>query len=334
MTYDFFKFIKILLRGASQVMFQNNAWTGAFFILGITAGAAIEGLPLIAIGAVLGLIVSTITGYLLKLPKEEGEQGLWGFNGILVGCAFPTFLGSTPLMWSALILCAAMTTWLRTGMNNIMNSWKINSLTFPFVFATWIFLLSTHSFDGIWGEYMSMPSLLKDFSPNISTNLNNLLDDWLKGISQIFLINSWFAGLLFLIGLYLSSRWAAIWAGIASAIALAVAVIFKASGIEIANGLYGFSATLTGIALGCTFYKPNMKSAIWAVLGIITTVFVQGAMNALFGPFGIATLTAPFCIITWIFLLPRLNLDNTISDTGNAGNSPDHSHWHKQHSKQ
>ena len=168
---------------------------------------------------------------------------------------------------------------------------------------------------------MSTPSLLLSFNPSIDLNITNLLDAWLKGISQVFLINSWLTGFLFLIGLYLSSRWAALWAGIGSAIALLIAIIFRASGFDIVNGLYGFSATLTGIALGCTFYTPNIKSAIWSIVAIITTVFVQAGMNALFEPFGIATLTAPFCITTWIFLLPRLNLQN-------ASTVPDHSHWH------
>lgn len=321
MIHDSIQFIKTLLKGAGQVMFQNSSWTGVFFILGIIAGAVIEGSPLVAIGAIIGLIVSTVTGYILNLPQDEGEAGLWGFNGILVGCAFPTFMGNTLLMWLALILCAAITTWLRTGLNNVMGSWKINSLTFPFVFATWLFLLATHTLKGLNGEYMSTPSLLLSFNPSIDLNITNLLDAWLKGISQVFLINSWLTGFLFLIGLYLSSRWAALWAGIGSAIALLIAIIFRASGFDIANGLYGFSATLTGIALGCTFYTPNIKSAIWSIVAIITTVFVQAGMNALFEPFGIATLTAPFCITTWIFLLPRLNLQNTST-------VPDHSHWH------
>ena len=324
MTNDLLKFIKILLKGAGQVMFQNSAWTGIFFILGIIAGAVIEGQPVVAVGAVVGLIVSTLTGYILKQPQDEGDAGLWGFNGILVGCAFPTFMANTLLMWLALILCAAMTTWVRTGLNNVMAPWKVNSFTFPFVFATWIFLLCTHTFEGLRGEYMSSPSLLIDFSTSTNFDFTNLIDSWLKGISQVFLINSWFAGLLFLIGLYLSSRWAALWAAVASAIALIVALMFRASGIEIANGLYGFSATLTGIAIGCTFYKPGIKSAIWAVLGIIATVFVQAGMNALFEPFGIATLTAPFCITTWLFLLPRLNLND------DTAMQPDHSHWHKK----
>lgn len=328
MESDFLKFIKVLLKGAGQVMFQNNIWTGIFFLLGITMGAVAANSPALAIGAIVGLIVSTATGYMLNLPHDEGEQGLWGFNGILVGCAFPTFFGNTFLMWVTLVLCAAMTTWLRTGLNNILNSWKVNSLTMPFIIATWIFLFAAHSFDGIWGEHMAIPSLIKDFSPEINTHISNLIDDWLKNISQVFLINSWLAGLLFLIGLFLSSMWAAFWAAMSSAIALAVAIIFQASGIEITNGLYGFSAVLTGIALGCTFHTPGLRSAVWAIIGVTTTVFVQGAMNAFFGPFGIATLTAPFCITTWLFLLPRLNLEDSPTHTPPA--APDHSHWHKK----
>lgn len=331
MLQDFLRFVKVLLRGTGQVMFQNSAWTGALFLIGIIAGAAIEERPEIAIGAVVALIVATITGYILKQPNEDGENGMWGFNGILVGCAFPTFMGNTPLMWLALVICAAMTTWLRIGMNNVMGSWKINSLTFPFVFGTWIFLLAAHSFDGLWGEYMGTPALYQNFSHEISLNFAPLLDDLLRNISQVFLINSWFVGLLFLIGLYMGSKWAAIWAVIGSAIALLVAILYQASGIDVAGGLYGFSAVLTAIALGCTFHTPGIRSALWAVMGTIVTVFVQGAMNALFTPFGIATLTAPFCITTWMFLLPRLNLDDQepINDTSEVIH-PDHSHWHKK----
>ena len=137
-----FDFIKILLRGTGQVMFQNSAWTGLLFMVGIFWGAYAEGQGLVAWGALLGVIVSTVTGYILGFPARDGEQGLWGFNGVLVGCAFPTFMGNTVWMWLALVLCAALTTWVRTGFNNVMAPWKVNSFTFPFVFCTWMFLLA------------------------------------------------------------------------------------------------------------------------------------------------------------------------------------------------
>lgn len=90
-----FKFLKIVFRGTGQVMFQNNAWTGFFFLAGIFYGSYASGNGIVGWGALVAIIVSTITGYLLKNPTKDGLSGLWGFNGVLVGCALPTFLGNT-----------------------------------------------------------------------------------------------------------------------------------------------------------------------------------------------------------------------------------------------
>lgn len=198
-------FIGTLFRGAGQVMFQNSAWTGLLFIIGIFYGAYHEGMGIVAWGAILGLVVSTLTGYTLGLPAKDGREGLWGFNGILVGCAFPTFMGNTVWMWLALILCAALTTWVRTGFNNVMKPWKVNSFTFPFVFCTWLFLLAARAMHGIPPTHMSDPSLPEAFVSGESIRFLALILYWLKGIAQVFLIDSWVTGLLFLIGLLIST---------------------------------------------------------------------------------------------------------------------------------
>ena len=59
-----FEFVKELLRGTGQVMFQGSAWTGLLFMIGIFWGAYAEGQGLVAWGALVGVIASTITGYL------------------------------------------------------------------------------------------------------------------------------------------------------------------------------------------------------------------------------------------------------------------------------
>lgn len=82
--------IGMLLRGAGQVMFQRNAWTGLLFLCGIFWGAYAGGHGAVAWGALLGLVAATAAGSVLRLPQRDGDDGLWGFNGILVGCAFPT----------------------------------------------------------------------------------------------------------------------------------------------------------------------------------------------------------------------------------------------------
>lgn len=297
-------FPRTYLRGIGQVMFQDSMWTGLLFLAGIFWGAYAEGYPLVAWGAVVGTLSSTLAGYILGLKDDNGAQGLWGFNGVLVGCAFPTFLGSTVWMWIALIICSAMTTWVRTGMQAIFGKWGVSSFTFPFVFTTWIFLLAAREFAGLPPTHLSTPEIEYAVDPSLNLGFGDLVIYWLKGIAQVFLINNWVTGIFFLAGLACCSVRAAVWAAISSAVALFVAIIFGANGVSIAGGLYGFSAVLTGIALGATFCNYSWKSALWALTGVVATVFVQGGMNAFFAPLGIPTLTGPFCLATWIFLIP------------------------------
>lgn len=318
-----FDFIKAMLRGAGQVMFQNSVWTGLLFLCGIFWGAYETHTVAVSWGALVGLAVSTLTGYLLGYPRSDGDQGLWGFNGVLVGCAFPTFMGNTVQMWIALVICSALTVWVRRGMNKIMAPWKINSLTFPFVFCTWIFMLAARAMHGMPPEHMSDPTIPDAVNTVGSLHFADIAAGWLRGVSQVFLIDSWWTGLLFLLGLAVSNWRAAVWAAAGSAVAVAVAMLFGAPASDISAGLYGFSSVLTAIALATVFYRSNLRSAVWALTGIVVTVFVQAAMNVAAEPFGMATLTAPFCVATWLFLLPLMKLDS-------AG-SPDHSDWRDRH---
>jgi urea transporter len=297
-------FPKTVARGVGQVMFQDNMWTGILFLAGIFWGAYAEGFPLVAWGGLVGVLVSTLTGYILRLPDQNGAQGLWGFNGVLVGCAFPTFLGNTVWMWLGMILCSALSTIARSGMDNVFSRWKVSSFTFPFVFCTWIFLLSSRLFVSFPPEYMGSPEFAHGSHDTVSLAFGNLVIYWLRGISQVFLIKSWVCGAFFLAGLAASSWRAAMWAAISSAIALFIALVWGGPQTDIANGMYGFSPVLTGIALGATFCNFSWRSAIWTVCGVISTVFVQAAMNAFFAPMGLPTLTGPFCVTTWMFLLP------------------------------
>lgn len=311
--------IRTLLRGAGQVMFQENAWTGLLFLIGIFWGAYCAGTPAVAWGAVVGLMASTIGGYIMDTNLPDGTDGLWGFNGILVGCAFPTFLGNTWQTWLALIFCAMITTWMRRAFNNVSTQYKINSLTFPFVFMTWVFLLASRMMHGLDPDGLSTPTLAEHFTWHLDMGFTDLLEYWLKGVAQVFLINNWVTGICFLVGLAISNKWAAIYGALGSAIALLVSILFHTDPTNIAGGLMGFSPVLTGIALGCTFYKVNIHSALWTIAGIIATVFIQAAMDAGMAPVGLPTLTGPFCVTTWLFLLPLYKLDDR--------DYPDHSFW-------
>lgn len=324
--------IKLYFRGAAQVMFQDNALSGVIMLLGIFWGAYETGNHAIGWGALIGLAASSLAGLLIDRHRTDAKHGLYGFNGVLVGCAFPTFFSCCNWQtWAALVVCAAATTWLRTVLNNILRQWGINSLTMPFVLLTWIFLLAARQFDAFDHNSIADPTLSAHAATPFIPTAINIYVGWIKGISQVFLIDSVGTGIFFIVALAANSGWAALWAAVGSALGMAIAALLGADGTQIASGMYGYSATLTAIALGCTFYRPALLSALWALLGIIVTVIFQAASYSLMLPYGIATLTAPFCLTTWIFLLPRyiLTSSRNTDATGASARRPDHTRWHK-----
>lgn len=102
-------------------------------------------------------------------------------------------------------------------------------------------------------------------------------------------------------GLAVASRWAAIFAIGGSLLAVLTASLLGANTTSTDSGLYAFSAVLTAIALGSSFNKPSWRVLGYTFIGVIFTVFVQGAMNTLLAPVGIPTLTMPFVLASGSF---------------------------------
>ena len=154
-----------------------------------------------------------------------------------------------------------------------------------------------------------MPSLPRRLRrPRREADALPLLEAWLKGPAQVFLIDNWVSGILVTLGLAVSSLWAAGFALAGAAVALLLSLAMGASLADVSAGLYGFSPVLTAVALGCVFYAPSGRVALYALLGTIFTVIVQAAMDAALAPLGIPTFTAPFVFATWLFLLPKADL--------------------------
>lgn len=309
---SFVRFVDVCLRGAGQVIFQNNPLTGLFFILATGWGAVVANSPAVVIGAVVALVVSTATAMLLDADEASLRQGLFGFNGILVGAALPTFLAVSPMMWLLLFIGAAVSTVVMLAVSNVMKTWGVPALTFPFVLTTWFLVLAAYAFGHLPIASMGPPALPHAVKAGpeqaIAISPIFLLNAWLKGPAQVFLINNAVSGILVVIGLLCNSIWAGVFALVGSAVAVLFALLFGAPAASIDAGLYAFSAVLTAVALGCVFYSPSWRVALFALLGTIFTVIVQGALDVALSPIGIPTFTAPFVFATWLFLLPKANL--------------------------
>jgi hypothetical protein len=125
----FLRCVDTLLRGSGQVMFQDSAWCGLFFLLGIFWGAWAEGIPEVAVGAVIGLAVGTLAACLLGAPREDIRKGLHGYNGILVGCALPTFFGVNATCWVLVVVGAFFSTVIMMAVSRFFRTWKVSAMT-------------------------------------------------------------------------------------------------------------------------------------------------------------------------------------------------------------
>src|SRR4249920_561286 len=102
------RFVDFNLRGIGQVMFQNNPLTGLAFLLAIGWGSYAGGVPQVAIGGLLGVVVATLTAQWLHVDEAGLASGLYGYNAYLVGLALPTFLVASPLLWVYIVLGGAV----------------------------------------------------------------------------------------------------------------------------------------------------------------------------------------------------------------------------------
>jgi urea transporter len=302
-------YFDLTLRGASQVFFQNNPLTGLIMLAAIFWGAYSAGNLNVAFGAVVGLIVSTFMAIWLSVDRTSLEQGLFGFNGILIGVAVATFLANHPLMWAYLIIGAAVSTVVTLAVANVVKTWGVPGSTAPFVFTTWLLLLGAYSFANVSVAAMGPPALpVATSASSLPISTYSLLSILSKNISQVYLIENVPTGLLFVIAIGINSVRSAAFAVIGSIVGLSTALVFGANAAAIAAGLFGFSAVLTAMAVGAVFERPSFRGTLYAILATIFTVIAQAALDTAVSPIGIPTLTFPYVLTMWLFLLPRLGM--------------------------
>ena len=300
------RFVDINLRGFGQVMFQDNPLTGLIFLMAIVWGAVAAGALTVFIAGILGVVTATLTAIWRRADDAALKAGLYGYNGALVGLALATFLAPGPALWVYVALGGAVSTVATLGTAGALRPLGAPALTFPFVAVTWILLLATYGFAGLSGAGLPAAGVVAPFEPatTLAAGPGAFVTGVVLSIGQVFLKASVVSGLLLLLGLAVSSIPAALLALAGAILAVAAAHAFGAESDVVTQGLLGFSPVLTAIALGATFRKPGLEATLYAALGVVFTVVAQAALDVALRPLAIPALTAPFILVSWMFLLP------------------------------
>lgn len=119
----------------------------------------------------------------------------------------------------------------------------------------------------------------------------------LKGIGQIMLQDNIWTGLLFLAGIFYDDVTMGIAAILAAATGTLTAHVLKYDQQQIQAGLFGFSASLVGVALTFLFRADFL---IWAV--ILAGSALAAILQHFFIQKKIPVFTLPFILVTWTFV--------------------------------
>ncbi len=278
-------FVKSIFRGVGQVMLQNNAITGLIFLIGIFYASWLMGF-----GALIGVLIGTMTALILNYKQKDILDGLYGFNGTLVGIALLFFFEPTVLLFIFLVVAVIISTVLM----HVMYKNNLSPYTFPFVATTWVFIFVIEIFNII-------PSTISEATNYTTINVFSGIS---LGFSQVMFQASIITGILFFLAILINSRISAIYALIGSVIGLSFSFLFFPSSINLINiGIFGFNGVLCGIA----FSEKRWQSVIYAVISIVLSVgIIYGFMSL-----NLIALTAPFVFATWATLFIRRNIEKT-----------------------
>lgn len=270
---------RALLSGFSQIFLQNDPGCGLLILLGIAVGA-----PELLGGALLGGLSSMLTAQRRGYASADIEQGLYGYNGILLG-----MLISVQFQWSVslpllIIASAGMSSlMLAPWMARMRNRQWLPAFTFPFVLLSWLLLglaapLQLHLQPNVTGHTQPL-------------DLLNSLAAMARGVGQVLFIERPLSGLCLLLGLFVADTRAAIWGLVGSTCGLGFALYQGWEQHSALAGLYGYNAVLAAIAVS------QVNRQRWLpLLAIMLALALQPGFSAL----GLPALTMPFILACWL----------------------------------
>lgn len=302
--------IRVILRGVGQVFFCGNAVTGLIFLIALYVGGLTAGLA-----ATVGVVTSTVTAYLLGFSDDDIDAGLYGFNGTLVGPCLFLFLENTPLLWVYVVFASILSSVVLAALIRILTPYRIPASTSPFVLTCWMFMVAVYSFESLSrGPLLPSPDIPSAIAGADIAPIETWFSAWTastaelwsvalsKGVAEVMFADSVVVGILFLVGIAITSWRGAFMAVCGTIVGVSIPILLGANQTVIELGLYAFNPVLTMMAIGWVFLKPSAGTAFLALLAGILTVICQAGLANFLAPIGLPTLTFPFVLVMWMFL--------------------------------
>lgn len=264
--------------GVAQIMLQPSHLVGMAFLIGVFWNSWS-----IASVGVIGCVAGISAAIALDFPEQERRDGLYGFNGMLVGLGSAYFYQiSLPLVVSVIIGGVAssiiMNRMLRLG---------LKPFTFPFVVVTW-FIFALLSVRG-WATPTSGSSVVQ---PDVAA-----VDALSRGVGQVLFQEDIVTGMILFLAIAAHDRTQGIYVAAATSLGLIGALLLGFPVAAINMGLFGYNGVLCAIV----FSGRSVSDCSSAVAAIVLSILVVRAFHVVELP----AFTFPFVFSSWIVLWAR-----------------------------
>ena len=266
-------FSRDILIGVAQIMLQRSAIVGAAFVVGTWINS-----PMLTFLGLTGCLSSTLVARLCKFPKQEIADGLYGYNGMLVGLGIGYFYDTELVLAGVIVIIA--------GSSSLLMYWMLRRgftpFTFPFVLLTWICMLILSLTQSITPTPWSVPE----------PSTIRLLESIPRGFGQVLFQESAVTGIIFIVVIWFRGWNQGLFSIAGASFGVAVGYLLG-FGTEVINlGLFGYNGVLCGIL----FAGRSWKDAVIALVAISFSVFFLSLALV----WGIPALTFPFVLASWL----------------------------------
>lgn len=275
LSNTFTNVLKEIPIGYAQVMLQPSHLVGLAFIIG-----ALWNSWIIASFGLLGCVGGVAAAHILGFPEEERREGLYGFNGTLVGlgCSYfyaPSIVLGVLVFLGGIVSTVIMYWMLRRG---------FKPFTFPFVFTTWVIFALIHV-TGWAGA---------NDGTGVDTTVIIIEESLSRGIGQVLFQENLITGAIFLAAIAFRDWVQGLYTVLATVCGL-IAGYAAGFPIDAVNlGLFGYSGVLCAIL----FSGKTLRDLISALAAIALSIVIV----RLFHVAGLPAFTFPFVLSSWIII--------------------------------
>ena len=192
-------FLDPFLLSYSQIFFSRDRRVGALMF----AATAIH--PDLLIGGGIAVLLCNLFARLLHLSTEVIRTGMFGYNGLLIGLAFPYFFKTDlnliivflPVLFAIVLITAA----LRASLGYYFN---LPVLTLPFLLVFFPMLAASKNIQGLVSNLNGVAPIAFEFS------FPEIVSGYLKSLGAILFMPDMTSGIILFVALLLFSRVATI----------------------------------------------------------------------------------------------------------------------------